>query len=92
MLIRTQTSHPHANADFANCRDQCVLEGLAALLGMQLAPTLPMLKRGARRGGGRAVDSNDGSTPAESESRTERVRRRSSEFVISMKRTSGTFL
>lgn len=32
------------------CRDLCVLEGLAALLGMQVTPLLPLLKRSARRG------------------------------------------
>lgn len=72
----------------------CVLEGLAALLGMQLAPALPVLKGGPRRGGGRAADGGGqiGSTSADSTTRTERVRRRSSEFVIHMKRKSGTFL
>lgn len=71
----------------------CVLEGLAALLGMQLVPALPALKRGPRRGNGtHSIDAAAGPQSAESGSRTERVRRRSSEFVIHMKRKSGTFL
>jgi hypothetical protein len=71
----------------------CVLEGLAALLGMQLVPALPVLRRGPRRSNGvRSIDVTAESQSAESETRTGRVRRRSSEFVIHMKRKSGTFL
>ena len=60
---------------------------------MQLVPALPALKRGARRGNGsRSTDIVAGFQSAESETRTGRVRRRSSDFVIHMKRKSGTFL
>ncbi len=72
-------------------RDTCVLEGLAALLGMQLAPTLPMLKRSSRRGSKKDAFDFD-RDDAEAPTRVEKVKRRSSEFVISMARKSGTFL
>ena len=71
-----------------------MLEGLAALLGLQLVPLLPMLKRNSRRGAKEGEEDN-GEAPTNGgggNSLAEKAKRRSSEFVISMARKSNSFL
>ncbi len=72
----------------------CVLEGLAALVGMQVTPLLPLLKCSARRGATlrrAGEDASDSSASAAGPATGNSFKRRSSEFVLTIVRKSASF-